>query len=158
MGARVSGEVTGAILGDPVGTVAVRGAGLRGTSVSGALAAASLDELPLVAIVASYAEGITTVADAAELKVKESDRIAATVELVNALGGGAQAHSDGFEVVGLGWLDGGTVDSGGDHRIAMAAAVAATGALGPVTIEGAAAAAVSWPRFYEALEALWSSQ
>ena len=82
----------------------------------------------------------------------------ATVELVNALGGGAQAHSDGFEVVGLGWLDGGTVDSGGDHRIAMAAAVAATGALGPVTIEGAAAAAVSWPRFYEALEALWSSQ
>lgn len=158
MGARVAAEVTGAILGDPVGTVAVRGNGLHGTDISGALTAASLDELPLVAVVASYAEGITTVADAAELRSKESDRIASTVAMVNGLGGGARAHDDGFEVLGIGWLDSGHVEAAGDHRIAMAAAVAATAATGPVTISGADSAGVSWPRFFEALEALWSSR
>lgn len=158
MGATVSGEVTGAVLGDPVGTVSVQGAGLQATRVDGALTAAALDELPLVAVVASYAEGVTTVADAAELRAKESDRIESTVNMINALGGGAQALSDGFEVLGLGWLDGGLVESEGDHRIAMAGTVAATGATGPVTIVGARSADVSWPRFYEAMEALWSSQ
>lgn len=158
MGATVTGEVTGAVLGDPVGDVGVKGNGLRGTSVSGALTAAALDELPLLAVVASYAEGITTVADAAELRAKESDRIATTVAMVNALGGGAQATDDGFEVLGIGWLDGGVVAADGDHRIAMAGAVAATAATGPVTISGAGSVGVSWPRFFEALEALWSSQ
>ena len=158
MGATVVGQVTGAVLGDPVGTVAVQGSGLRGTTVSGALAAAALDELPLVAVVASYAEGVTRVTDAGELRAKESDRIASTVEMVNALGGGAQSREDGFEVLGLGWLESGTVDSAGDHRIAMAGAVAATAATGPITIAGAGSVDVSWPRFFEALEALWSSQ
>ena len=158
MGATISGEVTGAVLGDPVGTVGVQGNGLRGTHVHGALAAAALDELPLVAVVASYAEGITRISDAAELKAKESDRIATTVAMINALGGGAQERSDGFEVLGIGWLDGGVVEAAGDHRIAMAGAVAATGATGPVTISGAGTVGVSWPRFFEALEALWSSQ
>ena len=158
MGATISGEVTGAILGDPVGTVSVQGNRLRATDVHGALAAAALDELPLVAVVASYAEGITRVSDADELRAKESDRIATTVDMINALGGGARGTRDGFEVVGLGWLDGGTVRAAGDHRIAMAGAIAATGAVGPVTIEGAGTVAVSWPRFFEALEALWSSQ
>jgi 3-phosphoshikimate 1-carboxyvinyltransferase len=158
MGAIVTGEVTGAILGDPVGTVIVEGNGLRATEVAGALTAASLDELPLVAVVASYAEGVTRVVDAAELRAKESDRIATTVAMINGLGGGAQVLEDGFEVLGLGWLESGTVVADGDHRIAMAAAVAATAATGPVTISGADAAGVSWPRFYEALEALWSSR
>ena len=158
MGATIVGEVTGAVLGDPVGTVAVQGSGLHGTDVRGALAAAALDELPLVAVVASYAEGITRVFDAIELRAKESDRIASTVAMVNALGGGAQAKEDGFEVLGLGWLDGGEVDAAGDHRIAMAGAIAATGATGPVTIAGAGTVSVSWPRFFEALEALWSSR
>jgi len=158
MGAEVAAEVTGAILGDPVGTVSVRGRGLHGTDIGGALTAASLDELPLVAVVASYAEGITSVSDAAELRTKESDRITSTVAMVNALGGGARAGDDGFEVLGIGWLESGSVEAGGDHRIAMAAAVAATAATGPVTISGADSAGVSWPRFFEALEALWSSR
>jgi len=158
MGATVSAGVTGAILGDPVGAVSVKGSGLRGTVITGALTAASLDELPLVAVVASYAEGTTVVADASELRGKESDRIATTVSMINALGGGAVARADGFEVLGLGWLDGGRVDAGGDHRIAMAAAVAASAATGPVTISGADSVGVSWPRFFEALEALWSSR
>ncbi|MDX2467707.1 MAG: 3-phosphoshikimate 1-carboxyvinyltransferase [Acidimicrobiia bacterium] len=158
MGASVTGEVTGAVLGDPVGTVGVQGNGLRGIAVGGALAAAALDELPLLAVVASYAEGTTVLSDAKELKAKESDRITSTVAMINSLGGGAQPREDGFEVLGLGWLDGGVVEADGDHRIAMAGAVAATGATGPVTISGAETVAVSWPRFFEALEALWSSQ
>ena len=96
--------------------------------------------------------------DAAELRAKESDRIATTVAMVNSLGGGAQATEDGFEVLGLGWLDGGVVHADGDHRIAMAGAVAATASTGPVTISGAGSVGVSWPRFFEALEALWSSR
>ncbi len=158
MGAEVDASVDRAILGDPVGTVRVRGNSLRGVAISGALAVASLDELPLLAVVASFADGLTSVRDAAELRAKESDRIASTCDMVRRLGGGAEAADDGFEIVGLGWLDGGVVESCGDHRIAMAAGVAATGARGAVTIDGADAAAVSWPDFYETLEAVWSSR
>lgn len=156
MGAGVEAEVTSNVLGDPIGTVTVRGRRLKGTSVSGSLVVASLDELPLVAVLAGLAEGITTVSDAAELRVKETDRIEATCEMVRALGGGAEETSDGFEILGVGWFDGGVVDSRGDHRIAMAAGVAGTVATGPVAIEGAATADVSWPGFFDALEALWS--
>jgi len=158
MGAEVDASVDRAILGDPVGTVRIRGARLRGVTVEGALTIASLDELPLVAVVASFAEGLTRVRDATELRVKESDRIAATCEMIRGLGGGAEATKDGFEILGLGRLDGGAVDSHGDHRIAMASAVAATGARGAVTVLGAEAAGVSWPDFYETIEALWSSR
>ncbi len=158
MGAKVEASVDRAILGDPVGTVRVRGNSLHGIAIDGALTVASLDELPLLGIVASFAEGTTSVADADELRIKESDRIASTCEMVRRLGGGAEPTADGFEIVGLGWLDGGTVDSFGDHRIAMAAAVAATGTRNAVDIARADVAAVSWPDFYETLEAVWSSR
>jgi 3-phosphoshikimate 1-carboxyvinyltransferase len=158
MGAEVDASVDRAILGDPVGTVRVRGRTLRGVEISGALAIASLDELPLLGIVASFADGFTSVHDAAELRAKESDRIASTCEMVHRLGGGAEPAPDGFQIVGLGCLDGGVVESHGDHRIAMAAGVAATASRGAVTIDGAEAAAVSWPDFYETLEAVWSSR
>ena len=158
MGAEVDASVDRAILGDPVGSVRVRGGRLRAVRVDGALTIASLNELPLLAIVASFAEGITKVGDAAELRVKESDRISSTCEMVRALGGGAEATSDGFEVVGLGRLEGGEVSTHGDHRIAMAAGVAATGTAGSVRILGSEAAAVSWPDFYETLDAVWSSR
>jgi 3-phosphoshikimate 1-carboxyvinyltransferase len=158
MGAEVAAEVTGALLGDPVGTVTVRGRGLHATEIEGSLAVAALDELPLVAVLAAYGEGVTVVKDAHELRAKESDRIATTVEMIRALGGGAEETEDGFAVVGTGWLEAGTVDSKGDHRIAMAAAIAASKATGPVTITGAGAASVSWPDFFPALEAVWSSR
>lgn len=158
MGAEVDASVDRAILGDPVGSVRVKGGRLRGVRVDGALTIASLDELPLLAIVASFSEGITRVCDATELRVKESDRIKSTCEMVRALGGGAEPTRDGFEVVGLGWLDGGEVSTYGDHRIAMSAGVAATRTNGPVNIIGAEAASVSWPDFYETLEAVWSSR
>jgi 3-phosphoshikimate 1-carboxyvinyltransferase len=109
-----------------------------------------------VAVVAAYGEGVTTVRDAAELRTKESDRIAAIAEVIRALGGGLEPFEDGFDVVGTGFLEGGSVHPEHDHRIAMAAAVAATRATGDVTIEHAEVASVSWPGFYKVLEGLWS--
>ncbi|HEX9856666.1 MAG TPA: 3-phosphoshikimate 1-carboxyvinyltransferase [Acidimicrobiia bacterium] len=158
MGAGIEAEVTGSAMGDPIGSVTVYGGVLAATEVSGELAAATLDELPLVGVLGAYAEGMTVVRDAAELRGKESDRIATTVAMIRALGGGAEATEDGFVIVGTGWLETGTVESHGDHRIAMAGAVAATAATGAVRIDGAGAAAVSWPGFYEVLEGLWSSR
>jgi 3-phosphoshikimate 1-carboxyvinyltransferase len=158
MGAGVEAEVTGHVGGDPVGTVTVHGAALHATTVAGDVAVAALDELPLVALLAAMAEGITEVRDAGELRAKESDRIASTVAMVRALGGAAEAADDGFAVVGTGWLESGTVEAAGDHRIAMAGAVAAVGSRGPVHVAGARAAGVSWPGFYEELEELWSSR
>jgi 3-phosphoshikimate 1-carboxyvinyltransferase len=78
--------------------------------------------------------------------------------MIRSLGGGAEATDDGFEVLGTGFLEGGIVDSAGDHRIAMAAAVAATAARRTVRIVGSSAAGVSWPSFYETLEAVWLSR
>ena len=158
MGATVHGEVTGSIHGDPIGTVAVTGGSLQAVEVFGDTVAAAIDELPLVAVLAAYAEGVTIVREASELRAKESDRIASTAGMIRSLGGGAEVTEDGFAVIGTGFLDGGTVDAVGDHRIAMAAAIAATAADSQVTILGASAANVSWPSFYETLEAVWSSQ
>ncbi len=158
MGAEVRSEVTDAIHGDPVGEVEVVGRELHGTEVGAELATAALDELPLVGVLGMYGEGMTVVRDAADLRSKESDRIAATVDLVRSLGGEAEPTDDGFVVVGTGRPDGGIVESAGDHRIAMAAAVAATASTGPVRIVGAEVAGVSWPSFYDDLEALWSSR
>ena len=156
MGAGVEAEVTGATGGDPVGDVTVEGKNLHGTVVDGALVASALDELPLVAVLGAYAEGITTVRDASELRAKESDRIEAVVDMVRALEGGIEPAEDGFDVVGTGFLSGGRVETRHDHRIAMSAAVAATRAADTVVIRDAEIAAVSWPDFYGALERLWS--
>lgn len=155
-GAVISAEVTGSVLGDPVGTVTVTGGGLFGLEVPESLAAATLDELILVGVLGAVAEGMTVVRGAAELRTKESDRIAGTVDLIRRLGGGAEATEDGFAVVGMGELDPGTVHSRGDHRLAMAAAAAAVAVDGAVVIEDADAVSVSWPGFYEVMERLWS--
>lgn len=156
MGASVSWTVTGDVLGDPVGDVAVGHGPLRGVTVSGPEVAACIDELPLVGLVAAFADGRTEIADAAELRTKESDRIAATVALVTGVGGDAAETPHGFVVSG-GRPRGGRVDAGGDHRIAMAGAVAAS-AGGRVEVEGFGASAVSWPGFDRVLEGLWSSR
>ncbi len=156
MGAKVTVVPTGDILGDPVGTVTVEGPVHRATRIDGALAIRALDELPLVGLLASVSDGESVVADAAELRGKESDRIAATVSLVNALGGIATETPDGF-TVRTARLASGRIEAGGDHRIAMAAAVAATIA-GTVAVIGEEAANVSWPGFAEVLERVWLSQ
>lgn len=155
MGAGVDAVPTGEVLGDPVGDVTVRYRPLRAVRVEGRKSSSAIDELLLVALLATAAEGETTVADAAELRVKESDRAAAAVRMVTALGGAAEERPDGFVVRGRP-LASGTVDAGGDHRVAMAAAVAACGG-GRVEVVGFEAASVSWPGFDDALEGLWSS-
>jgi 3-phosphoshikimate 1-carboxyvinyltransferase len=155
-GAEVAAEVTASVHGDPVGSVTVTGRGLFAVDVPPELAAAAMDELILVGVLGAVAEGVTVVRGAAELRTKESDRIIGTVDLVRALGGGAEPTNDGFAVVGVGRLDAGTVQARGDHRLAMAAAVAALAVDGTVVIEGAEAAGVSWPRFYDVMEGLWS--
>ena len=129
---------------------------LHGTRIGGDLTAATLDELPLLAVVAAYGEGITSVRDAAELRAKESDRIDAVVEMIRALDGGIEPVEDGFDVLGTGFLSGGRVNTHHDHRIAMSAAVAATRGDEQVIIEDAEVASISWPTFYATMESLWS--
>ena len=155
-GAGVGAEVTGSVLGEPVGSVTVTGRGLFAVDVPPLLAAVAMDELILVGVLGAVAEGVTVVRGAAELRTKESDRITGTVDLVRGLGGGAEPTDDGFAVVGVGRLDAGAVEARGDHRLAMAAAVAALAVDGTVVIEGAEAAGVSGPRFYDVMEGLWS--
>ncbi len=156
MGAAVEAIPGEEVLGDPVGDVTVRGPVLTGIEVSAELTVRTLDELPLVALLATVAEGSTTITDASELRFKESDRIASTVAMVGALGGKIAERPDGF-TVHHGPLRSGAFFAGADHRMAMAAAVAATVA-GTVTVVGIEAAAVSWPEFADTLEMVWSSR
>jgi 3-phosphoshikimate 1-carboxyvinyltransferase len=139
---------------------------LRGTEVGGEEVPSLIDEIPVLAIAAAYAEGTTTFADAAELKVKESDRIASVVAALSAVGGRAESRSDGLVVHGgvagspIGRrlaLSGGSIDSAGDHRVAMALAVGALGAARPVHIAGWDAVATSYPTFEEDLQRCLSS-
>ncbi|MDA8302114.1 MAG: 3-phosphoshikimate 1-carboxyvinyltransferase [Actinomycetota bacterium] len=153
MGARI--ELAGE---DPVRHTAdihVASGPLRGTDVGGAEVPSLIDEIPVLAVAAAFAEGPTRFSDAAELKVKETDRVASTVELLQALGARAEPAPDGLVVHGGAGrpLKGGTVESYGDHRIAMAGAVAALGADAPVTVNGWDATATSYPGFEEDLRA-----
>lgn len=155
-GAAVRCHPTGAVRGDPVGDVTVRAGEVRPVRVTGPLAVRAVDELPLVALVGAAARGETTVSGAGELRLKESDRVAAAVRLVRALGGTAEELPDGFVVVGGGGLAGGEVDPAGDHRIALAGAVASVLAPQGVRVHGFSAADVSWPGFGALWETLWS--
>ncbi len=141
--------------GELVGSLNLQPRGrLRGTSVFGALTAALIDELPVLAAIAPYTDGGIEIRDAGELRVKESDRIRAIAENLRALGGEVEEMEDGLRIPGGQALSGGTVDSAGDHRIAMAFAVAALRASGEVVIRGAEAADVSLPGFFQTLESL----
>lgn len=144
----------GTIGGERVGDVRVRGSRLRATRIDAAEIPATIDELPVLAIAAAAAEGATVVCGASELRVKESDRIAAMARLLGSLGIRVDEHADGMTIHG-GRITTGAVDSVGDHRVAMSAAVAALSATGSVEIAGAGVAAVSFPDFYDRLEGLW---
>src|SRR5438876_2117860 len=146
LGAEVDVRQTGEDTGEPVGAVTVRGQRLRGVRVGGSLIPRVIDELPVLCVIATAAEGETVISDAAELRVKESDRIAVIARGLRALGGEVEERPDGLTVYGSP-LHGGRVASAGDHRIAMAFAVAGLLAGGPVTVEGAESIAVSFPAF-----------
>jgi len=132
------------------GTVRVRAAALHGTTVVGS-EIVGLDEVPALAVAAGAAEGTTRFVDVGELRVKESDRLATVSASVRAVGGSAEVDGDALVIAGSA-IQGGTVDSHGDHRIAMAAAVAGLASAGaPVTIDGWEAVATSYPRFEQDL-------
>ncbi len=139
---------------EPTADLVVRSAALRAITLQGALIPNLIDELPVLAVAATQAEGVTVVRDAAELRVKESDRIAAVVQELGAMGARIQATTDGFIVEGPTPLRGATVDAHGDHRMAMALAVAGLVARGDTVIRGAETVTKSFPRFFAALRAL----
>ena len=128
--------------------------GLRGTTIGGDEVPALIDEIPVLAVAAAVADGPTEVRDAAELRVKESDRVATTVALLAALGAGSEPRPDGLLVPGGSRLTPGSVRSAGDHRIAMAAAVGGLVAPGATRIAGWGAVRTSYPRFHEDLRTL----
>jgi 3-phosphoshikimate 1-carboxyvinyltransferase len=137
-----------------VGDVDVAQAPLEATVVEPEEVPLAIDELPLVALLGCFAEGETVVRGAAELRLKESDRIAATVDGLSGLGADIEATQDGFVVRGGGGIEGGTLDARGDHRMAMLGAVAGLGSRSGVEVMGMEAAAVSYPRFEDDLRSL----
>jgi 3-phosphoshikimate 1-carboxyvinyltransferase len=153
-GAHVEIADLGEESGEPRGTVRIRAGDRRPLDVSGDLVVAALDELPLVAVLGSAAEGETVVRDASELRVKESDRIAAIVDGLARMGADIQGTPDGFVVHGPVQLRGAAVDAAGDHRIAMALAIAALTAEGETTITGWESVGISYPGFERDLEHL----
>ena len=142
--------------GELIGTIQVNGPanGPRGMHIDGALAAQIIDELPVLAAIAPYTNEGITIRDARELRVKESDRIALVAKNLKAMGAELTEHEDGLTIPGNQHLHGAQIDSGTDHRIAMAFAIAALRATGDTEIHGAEAAAISFPEFFIHLDAL----
>jgi 3-phosphoshikimate 1-carboxyvinyltransferase len=138
--------------GELIGAIEARGGTWRGAVVSGADTAALIDEIPVLAATAPYTEDGLEVRDAKELRVKESDRIAAVATNLREMGAEVEELRDGLRIPGRQRLHGAELDSFGDHRIAMAFAIAALRAEGETTIHGADAAGVSYPAFFEELQ------
>ena len=147
MGARIEVEVAPPLNGEQRGTIAARHSPLHSTQVAPGEVPLAIDELPLVALAAAFAEGQTVVRGAEELRHKESDRVATVVDVINAAGGDAEAFEDGFAVRGTGGLRGGRISSHGDHRLAMVGALAGLASRDGVAVEGMDAAGVSYPGF-----------
>jgi 3-phosphoshikimate 1-carboxyvinyltransferase len=137
--------------GELRGTVKVQGRGLATVTIAGADTAALIDEIPVLAAIAPYTAGVE-IRDARELRVKESDRIAAIAANLRAMGAQVEEREDGLKIPGGQKLHGAEIDSLGDHRIAMAFAVAALRAEGETQIRGADAAVISYPEFFTVLE------
>jgi 3-phosphoshikimate 1-carboxyvinyltransferase len=153
MGADVRVDGHTDIPGEPIGRIVVRHASLAPSEVLPEEVPLVIDELPVLAALATHGGGLR-VSGAQELRVKESDRIAALADGLRRMGADIDEYPDGFDVRGSRRLKGGDVDAKNDHRLAMAFAIAALGASGPTTIRDAAAAAVSYPEFFSVLESL----
>jgi len=140
--------------GEPVADLDVTFIGLQAASFGGENIVTMIDELPILAVAATQAQGTTVVRDAGELRVKETDRIATTVSELRKMGAQIDATDDGFIVDGPTTLRGAPVDSHGDHRLAMALTVAGLVADGPTTVYGAEVTADSFPSFETTLQVL----
>ncbi|HEX7077552.1 MAG TPA: 3-phosphoshikimate 1-carboxyvinyltransferase [Candidatus Eisenbacteria bacterium] len=140
--------------GEPVADLRVRAGALRPVVVGPAEAPSLIDELPLLAVLAAFAPGLSRIRGAGELRVKESDRVATVAVGLRAIGVSVEEHEDGWTIEGKESLRGGVVEAAGDHRVAMAFLVAGLRAKGGVTVAGADAAAVSDPAFLARLRRL----
>lgn len=140
--------------GEPAADLLVRSSSLTGTCIEGSLIPALIDEIPILALAACFAEGETVIRDAAELKVKESNRLKVMTEGLSAMGAQVQETEDGMIIQGGAPLHGAVIDSRLDHRIAMTFAVAGLCADGETEIQGAECVNISYPQFYEDLNRL----
>lgn len=141
--------------GEPVADLLVTASSLHGITIEGSMIPGLIDELPVIAVMAAAAQGTTVIRDAAELKVKESDRIAVTVKNLSAMGADITGTDDGMIIRGGPALCGAQIDAFEDHRIAMSFAVAALFADGETEIRGSDCVQISYPGFYEDLQSLY---
>jgi 3-phosphoshikimate 1-carboxyvinyltransferase len=140
--------------GEPVADITVRHSQLTGTRIDGAIIPRLIDELPILAVAAAFATGTTVIADATELRVKESDRIVTVARFLRDMGANIEEKLDGMVIHGGNQLNGAVVNSDGDHRIAMSAAVAAIAAGVTNEINGAETVQTSFPNFAELMRSL----
>lgn len=154
MGADITIEDREDLTGEPEGTLRVRTSRLRGATFAGDMIPRMIDEIPVLALAASFAEGETIVKDAQELRLKESDRLASITDALRRLGADVDPQPDGFIVRGRPELRGATVDSFKDHRIAMMAAIAGCAISGETQIADVDCAATSFPDFWSLLESV----
>ena len=154
MGADLSLENIRQDRGEPSCDILVKSSSLNAVSIGGSLIPALIDDLPVIAVLAAFAQGTTVIRDAQELKVKESNRIDTVVENLQAMGVSAEAAPDGMIIHGGRPLQGAVIDSHQDHRIAMAFTVAALASEGTTVIRGADCVNISYPGFYRDLKAL----
>lgn len=142
------------VAGEPVADLRVRYSPLKPCHIAGNLVPRLIDEIPIIAVAAAFAEGTTVIEDAAELRVKESDRLAVMAKQLTAMGAKVEERHDGLEITGKTPLSGAELDSYTDHRIAMSLAIAALAASGSTTIVRAEAASISYPDFVATLEGI----
>ncbi len=154
MGANINIFNERQVSGEPVADIRIRGSRLKGTTISRAIIPYLIDELPALAVAGALAEGETVVRDAAELRYKETDRITTVVKLLSQMGVDITEQEDGFIIRGGRALQGTECDSFGDHRLAMAAAVAGLNARGITKIKSAECVNISFPAFFDTLNSL----
>ncbi len=136
------------VSGEPVADILVKSSSLHGTTIQGSLIPTLIDEIPVIAVIAAFAEGTTVIQDAQELKVKESDRIAVVTENLQAMGGSVEPTEDGMIIEGGNALHGAFIHTCQDHRIAMAFTIAGLNASGETILDDETCTAISYPSFY----------
>jgi 3-phosphoshikimate 1-carboxyvinyltransferase len=154
MGADITLENQREVAGEPVADLRVKHGKLKACKIGGDLIPRMIDEIPILAVAAIFAEGTTVITDAEELRVKESDRIQVMATELTKMGARVTELPDGLEITGGGSLVGAELDSYTDHRIAMSLAIAAMMATGTTTIDRAEAASISYPTFFDSLRSL----
>ncbi len=151
MGAKISVENDRINGGEPICDITVESSEMTGVDIGGEIIPRTIDEIPVIALAACFAKGKTTIRDASELRVKESDRIKTTVTELSKLGANVEELPDGLLINGTGYLSGGDCSSNGDHRLAMTLAIAGTLANETINISNSEAVSVSYPNFWNDL-------